>query len=122
MRTWITSELHWCYLCNVSVANFINTTSHPTRFARRLLQDKSDSNFYGFAPNQLVGLKYADIKVVCDEVEKVGGRVVEVKCSISDSSTKVSGSELKASTSSTLLSFATRFSRSSPRAMSPGSP
>lgn len=50
---------------------------------------EADSNFFGFAPTQLVGLKYADVKVRCDSV-KVGkdGKPTEVICSVTDEVTK----------------------------------
>ncbi|GMH99721.1 hypothetical protein TrST_g13109 [Triparma strigata] len=52
------------------------------------VKPEADANFFGFAPTQLVGLKYADIKVRCDEVKVSGGKVVEVTCSVTDEDTK----------------------------------
>ena len=65
--------------------------SHTVTITRVIYIDGSDfrmedsSTYYGLAPHKAVGLKYHGGNLVCDEVMKDKGKVVELKCHLDTS-------------------------------------
>jgi glutaminyl-tRNA synthetase len=70
--------------------------SHKVRFTpgkmfvdRSDFREEEDKNFYGISPGRLVGLKYANAKIVLEKVEKDGsGAVVRLLCKAVESDEK----------------------------------
>jgi len=68
--------------------------SHEVAFSSRIFVDRSDfqeegdGNFYGISPGRLVGLKYANTKIMLESVEKKDGVVSVLKCKIVENDEK----------------------------------